>query len=79
MRACWAAPDAVVEAVPGGGSVGSPAGSRAWNEPEGRRPRTFVPVEELTRAPEPASLPVPPAVPVAAPAPGWSLWGDQEP
>jgi|SRR3954447_11958844 len=77
MRACWAPPDAVVEAVPGRSPA--TAADRAWDS-VGRQPRTFVPVEDLVARPEPVAGPPPAPVVVAdadTPAAGvWSLWGD---
>ena len=76
MRACWAAPDPVEEAVPGRTVVHVAA---RYGEGTGRQPRTFVPVDELTRAPAPAPVPVAAPAPAARPTTSWSLWGDQEP
>jgi hypothetical protein len=76
MRACWAAPDPVEEAVPGrtGVQLTGHAGDGGT-----RRPRTFVPVDELTAAPPPEPPPVVAPAPAARPSIAWSLWGDQEP
>ena len=76
MRACWAAPDAVEEAVPG-----RPVAQLTGRSTDGtgRVPRTFVPVDELAAAPAPEPRPVLAPAPVARPSTAWSLWGDQEP
>jgi hypothetical protein len=96
IRACWTAPLALEEAaepVGAGASrtAGAASGTAAITDPAARRPRTFVPVEELERerrsmtpVATQAALPEPPVdlpAPVVAPppAPGWSLWGDLEP
>lgn len=85
MRACWAAPDPLPDDPPARGpGVPVMAARGSAEEIAGRRPRTFVPVDELLapsdhRAPVPASAPAP-----AAPGPqgqatlGWSLWGDTD-
>ena len=75
MRACWAAPDPVEEAVPGRSvmHVGT-----AGTDTTGRRPRTFVPVDELDAPPVSEPVPVVATVPAARPSSPWSLWGDQE-
>jgi len=78
MRECWAAPDVAAQAVPGGDAVA--AGTAAVGEPGGRRPRTFVPVEEIT-PPRPTRTPAaaPTPTPVSPLPRAWSLWGDAEP
>ena len=75
MRACWAAPDPVEEAVPG---KFVPVATRGADG-TGKRPRTFVPVDELMAPPAPEPLPVVAPPPAARPSTSWSLWGDQEP
>ena len=75
MRACWAAPDPVEEAVPGRSVVHV---GTAGVDSTGRRPRTFVPVDELDAPPVPEPVPVVAPVPAARPSSPWSLWGDQE-
>jgi hypothetical protein len=83
MRACWTSQDPVVEV---GAPVASPARHdvtrRRWEE-QGRRPRTFVPVDEVVASPEPSPVVTPdrsPSIPARLPVPGtgWSLWGDPE-
>jgi hypothetical protein len=76
MRACWAAPDPVEEAVPGRTIVHV---ATHGADGAGRRPRTFVPVDELTGPPAADPLPVLPPAPAARASTPWSLWGDQEP
>lgn len=75
MRPCWAAPDPAVETVPGGTS---PAAMARATEFAGRRPRTFVPVDELVAMPEPTPVIVPAPSAVSQAGRAWSLWGDLE-
>jgi len=80
MRACWVAPDPVADPVTPDRAVRSaPAASGDAGDGSGRRPRTFVPVDDLERAG--AAPVVARASPAADPArdhPGWSLWADLE-
>ena len=76
MRACWAAPDPAEEAVPGLPVIQV---ARRDTDAAGRRPRTFVPVDELNAPPVPEPRPVVAPAPAARPPAEWSLWGDQEP
>jgi hypothetical protein len=76
MRACWAAPDPVEEAGPGLPLI--PLAGRD-TDVTGRRPRTFVPVDELDAPPAPEPLAVVVPAPAARPPTSWSLWGEQEP
>jgi hypothetical protein len=79
MRACWAASESDEHAAQ---TIATPVATSAAPgalDAAGRRPRTFVPVEELDVATEPVREPAPARV--AAPAAGgggWSLWGDAE-
>jgi hypothetical protein len=79
MRACWAAPDLPPEdASPESRPMTALRGTA--EEIAGRRPRTFVPVDE----PAPVVAAAPAVIPVEARAVvrpdhgGWSLWGDLE-
>jgi hypothetical protein len=76
MRACWAAPDPVEEAVSGRTVVQLTGRGHADT---GRSPRTFVPVDELAAPMAPEPRPVIAPTPTARPSTAWSLWGDQEP
>jgi hypothetical protein len=94
MRACWAAPDPLPDDPPSRGS-GLPMMSVRGSAEEiaGRRPRTFVPVDEgeshvvagRASATGAASMTTDPATAGdqaarrARAALGWSLWGDVDP
>jgi hypothetical protein len=76
MRACWAAPDLAPDDAPP--PPRSPTALHGTGEEiVGRRPRTFVPVDEPAPLP-PEAPPIRPAeVRVVRPDHGgWSLWGD---
>jgi hypothetical protein len=92
MRACWSGDETPGEASlpeasrPEAGARAAGTGRdvtrRRWEE-QGRRPRTFVPVDEVvaTREPAPrASQDPSPGIPARLPAPGtgWSLWGEPD-
>lgn len=87
IRGCWtAAPDTAADDV-APVAAGIPGDGGGSGLPAGRRPRTFVPVEELEgRPPAPTGVPRPGVPPPAAPPlhataaerPRWSLWGDIE-
>lgn len=84
MRACWTAPDPVPDEPPRRVAVGpglpamAPRGTA--EEIAGRRPRTFVPVDELIASAEASFVADPAPTPAVPPTPAgrWSLWGDAE-
>lgn len=77
MRPCWAAPDPVFDEPL---TRRPPIPVMASSDHGGRRPRTFVPVDELVDRQEPVPVMAPSGGVVAQPSmPGWSLWGDPDP
>ncbi len=78
MRACWASADPVDDQGPQRVAV-TPAVAGPSRDPDGRRTRTFVPVDELERPREPKGATAPALAAVPDPERGgWSLWGDLE-
>lgn len=81
MRACWVAPDppAVLTPHRHAAQATLPPGRQPASRGTARG-RTFVPVDELERAPASVAATAESPAPAASPHPerGWSLWGDAE-
>jgi hypothetical protein len=80
MRACWTAPDPPAVLTPE--RPGMPVPVMAGGPPASHaaaRGRTFVPVDELERAPVSVAATAEPPAPAAPHLErGWSLWDDAE-